>query len=151
GLVQRGDSESYVELFDRYYARIYRYALWQLRNIDAARDAAADTFARAFKAVAGYRPGESISYFPYLLQICRRLIYAERTRANRGFAYSLDDPESGAKRLIDSCGTPEESLLDEERRDMIRQSMQGLSPDDREIILLAFERDLSRRDIAALM
>ena len=149
--VQRGDRAAYVELFDRYYPQIHRYARWQMQDVEGASDVASETFVRAFKAVDGFRTNQNTPYLAYLLQICRRLIYAERHRKRRQPSHSLDDPEAQARKLIDSCAPPLESLLDDERRQMIRQSLEQLSPEDREVIVLAFESDLSRRDIAALL
>ena len=64
---------------------------------------------------------------------------------------SLDETDSEARRLIDSCPPPLEYVLEEEQREMIRQSLDQLAPADREIIALAYDHDMSRRDIAALL
>ncbi len=149
--VQQGDSAAYMELFDRYYAQIHRYARWQLQDPDTAQDIASETFVRAFRAIGGFRTSDNTPYAAYLLQICRRLIQSERSRKHKAPAYSLDDPESQARRLIDSCAPPLDDLLEEERRQMLRKSLDQLPPEDREVIILAFESDLSRRDIAQLL
>lgn len=149
--VQQGDRTAFIHLFDRYYAQIYRYARWQTRDPDAASDIASETFARALNAVAGFRTAENTPYLAYLLQICRRLVYAERNRARRGPVSSLDDPEASAKRLIDSCSLPIDLLLEQERKAKLQDALERLQGDDREIILLAFDRDLTRRDIASIM
>ncbi len=148
--VQAGEGPAFVELFDRYYAQIHRFARWQTGDAEAASDFAIETFERAYRAIKSFRTGENTPYLAYLLQITRRLIIAERVRVRRGTIYSLDDPEASAKRLIDSCSLPMDIVLEEERRATVRDALDRLSPEDREIILLAFERDLTRRDIAAV-
>lgn len=150
-LVQGGDHAAFVELFDRYYTQIHRFARWQLQDPDAAQDVASETFVRAFRAIGGFRTGDNTPYLAYLLQICRRLVHAERNRRRKAPAYSLDDPDSQARHLIDSCAPPVDYLLEEERREMLRNSLDRLPPEDREVIVLAFESDLSRRDIASLL
>ena len=149
--VQKGDRDAYVALFDRYYSRVYRYARWQSGDPDLAADAASETFVRAYAAVDGFRTEDSTPYLAYLLQICRRILISNHSRPANRKTVSLDDVDSEARRLIDSCPPPLEYLLEEEQREMIRLSLDRLPPGDREIIALAFEQDLSRRDIAALM
>jgi RNA polymerase sigma-70 factor (ECF subfamily) len=149
--VQRGERGAYVALFDRYYPRVYRYARWHSGDPDLATDAASETFVRAYCAVDGFRTEDHTPYLAYLLQICRRILMSNRFRQSSNRTESLDESDSEARRLIDSCPPPLEYVLEEEQREMIRQSLLQLAPLDREIIALAYEQDLSRRDIAALM
>ena len=149
--VQKGDRDAYVALFDRYYPRVYRYARWQCGNMDLAADAASETFVRAFGAVDGFRTEDNTPYLAYLLQICRRILISNHARAGNRASVSLDDADSEARRLIDSCPPPLDYVLEEEQREIIRRSLDRLPTADREIIALAYEQDLSRRDIAGLM
>ena len=149
--VQKGDRDAYVALFDRYYARVFRYARWQSGDPDLAADAASETFVRAYAAVDGFRTEDNTPYLAYLLQICRRILISNHSKPSNRKSVSLDDVDSEARRLIDSCPPPLEYVLEEEQREMIRLSLKRLPPGDREIIALAFEQDLSRRDIAVLM
>src|SRR5262249_49139639 len=64
--VQRGERTEYLEIFDRYYARIEGYAQHQLRNAETARDIASETFLRAYRHVDSFRIGEQMSYLGYL-------------------------------------------------------------------------------------
>lgn len=153
--VQRGERTEYLEIFDRYYARIEGYAQHQLRNAETARDIASETFLRAYRHVDSFRIGEQMSYLGYLFLVCRRLILTERQRARSTPVVSWDQvtPETrdAEERLADTGALPLEQLLDSEKREMIQQALQQLSVEDREIIQLAFEKDLSRRDIAEIM
>ncbi len=153
--VQRGERSEFVELFDRYYARIEGYAQRQLRNAETARDLASETFLRAYRNVDSFRIGEQISYIGYLFLVCRRLILTERQRMHTTAVVSWDQAIEEHKidesRLADTDELPLARLLDSEKREMVQQALQTLSIDDREIIQLAFERDLSRRDIAQIL
>jgi RNA polymerase sigma-70 factor (ECF subfamily) len=153
--VQRGERSEFLEIFDRYYPRIEGYAQHQLRNAEAARDIASETFLRAYRNVDSFRIGENISYVGYLFLVCRRLILTERQRLRSAAVVSWDqaiqEHQIQEARLADTDALPLARLLDTEKRDMVRQALQRLSADDREIISLAFERDLSRRDIAQIL
>jgi RNA polymerase sigma-70 factor, ECF subfamily len=148
--VQKGRTSEYLILFDRYYARVENYARRHLQHAEAARDVASETFLRAYRNVQRFRIGEGITYLGYLLMICRRLILTERAQQRRAHIISLDEsPE--AERLSDTARLPLAQLLDGERQKMIQDALEHLPEDDREIVYLAFERDLSRRDIAEIL
>ena len=149
--VQQGDRAAYLELFDRYYSRVESYARWRTRDPESARDAASETFLRAYRSIASYRVDAGSSYLAYLLQICRRIIGAEQQRSASVVLTSIDENHAAIDRAGDESDVPLLYLLEEERREMLHDALDRLSEDDREIIHLAFERDLSRRDIAEIM
>lgn len=148
--VQAGARNEYVELFNRYYDRVESYARLRLRQSDAAKDIACETFLRAYRSVDRYRVGEGMSYLGYLLTICKRLIITEVGRPVVAVTSSLDDAEQ-VERLVDASPLPIAHLLEGERRRMVRGALAMLPPDDAEIIHLAFERELSRREIGEIM
>lgn len=149
--VQRGERNAFITLFDRYYARVESYARWQMRQPEIASDIASETFLRAYRSVDGFRTETGTPYFAYLLQICRRLIQTERGRRMIESSCSLDALDADSTRLLETEELPLASLLLGERRTMVQAALDQLSYDDREIILLAFEKDLSRRDIAEIL
>src|SRR5438477_11220942 len=138
--VQQGERDAYLVLFDRYYARVERYARRQLHHAEAARDIASETFLRAYRSVDSFRIG-GISYLGYLLLICRRLILTEQTRQRLAPIHSLDERREDIL-PADSADLPLDILLAEERGTMLQQALMQLSAEDREMLRLAFERDL---------
>ncbi len=152
--VQQGERTEFLELFDRYYPRIEGYAQRQLHNAEAARDIASETFLRAYRHVDSFRIGE-ISYVGYLFLVCRRLILTERQRARSSPVVPWDPAQhenlAEAEPQADTAALPLARVLHAEKRAVVRQALQQLPADDQEIILLAFERDLSRRDIAQIL
>jgi RNA polymerase sigma-70 factor (ECF subfamily) len=148
--VQSGDREAFLLLFDRYYSRVESYDRRQMRDAEAARDIASETFLRAYRTVDGFRIGE-ISYTGYLFLICRRLMVTEQTRHGRLVSRSLDESADELDMLPDGAALPLDLLLSAERGTMLRSALDQLSAPDREIIHLAFERDLSRREIADIL
>ena len=150
GRVHDGDREAFLVLFDRYHGRVESYARRQMQNSEAARDIASETFLRAYRTVDSFRIGE-ISYAGYLFMICRRLIVTEQTRSTANMACSLDESAGEIDMLADGATLPLDLLLSAERSDMVRSALEKLPAGDREIIQLAFDQDLSRRDIAEIL
>ena len=149
--VQQGERAEYMELFERYYARIENYARRRLQNAESAKDVASETFLRAYRSIDSFRTGEKAPYLCYLLQICRRLVALENTRLRAAPTFSLDDSDPDSHRLADTSELPLAHLREKERRGIIQEALNCLPEDDQEIIHLAFERDLSRRDIGVIL
>ena len=147
--VQSGDRQAYLLLFDRYYKRVESYARRQMQHPEAAQDIASETFLRAYRTVDAFRIGE-ISYAGYLFLICRRLMATEQGRHSLVWR-SLDETAEEADSIPDGSALPIELLLSAERGAMLRDALDRLPASDREIIGLAFEQDLSRRDIAEIL
>ena len=151
GAVQQGERSKYITLFDRHYSRVENYARRQLQNAEAARDVASETFLRAYRNVDSFRIGDNVSYIAYLLMICHRLTLTELARRRATPVSSLEDHAIVVDRLADRGASPVDRLLEGERRDMLRVALNSLPSDDREIIHLAYERDLSRQDIVSIL
>ncbi|MCA1596621.1 MAG: RNA polymerase sigma factor [Chloroflexi bacterium] len=146
---QQGERDQFMHLFNRYYARVESYARRLLSEREAAEDVASETFVHALRNLHAYRAGETSSYLAYLLMICRRLAINEGARRLRRNT-SLDDlPESDTPAAVDPL--PLDRVLVAEQREAVRLGLEALSPGDREIIHLAFEKDLSRQDIMRVL
>jgi len=148
--VQGGDREAFLLLFDRYYGRVEGYARRQMQNPEVARDIASETFLRAYRTVDSFRINE-ISYIGYLFMICRRLTLTERSRYGGVPVRSLDENADELEAIPDGDDLPVDLLLSAERSTMLRDALEKLPAADREIIHLAFERELSRRDIGEIL
>ncbi len=78
-----GDEASFRELFDRFFPRLYRFALARLdRDQEAARDAVQQTFCNAIERLEQYR-GEAALY-TWFCQICRNVITDHYRKQQRG-------------------------------------------------------------------
>ena len=76
-----GDEQAFRELFDRFFPRLYRFALVRLEGErELAREVVQQTFCKAFERLESYR-GES-SLYGWFCQICRNAI-ADRARERR--------------------------------------------------------------------
>ena len=148
--VQQGERTAFVQIFDRYYQRVERYACRKLMNIESAADIASETFHRAFRSVDTFRIGQ-ISYLAYLYIICRRLVATEISKRIAAPFLSLDDLEDHLLPEYSKADMALESVLDSERSCMLQFALNCLDTDDREVVHLAFEKDISRKDIAEIM
>jgi RNA polymerase sigma-70 factor (ECF subfamily) len=78
-----GDEAAFRELFDRFFPRLYRFALARLdRDQETARDVVQQTFCNAIARLESYR-GEAALY-TWFCQICRNVITDHYRRQQRG-------------------------------------------------------------------
>jgi RNA polymerase sigma-70 factor (ECF subfamily) len=150
--VQHGETELFELVFERHYTRIERY----LRHLGVAErdreDLAAETFARALSRVASFNAASGTRYVTYLYAIARNLVTDHaRTWSRAPELVGLEDADD----VVDVVPRRESDPLlavmhaDEVRR--VRQAIAKLIPSDREMIYLSFDRELSSKEIMAVM
>ncbi len=148
--VQQGDYRAYVLIFDRYYAAIERYAVCLLGEGEAASAAASATFEKGFREAR--RKGATTAGYPArLFLLCRRsaLRTAPRQIARKLSRRPEPAPEVSGPASLDDL--PLSIILCGERDALVLSALNELAPPDREIIHLAFEPVLFRKDLGAIL
>ena len=119
----------------------YNLARWLTRDDVDAQDVVQEACLRAFQYYDGFRGGDSRAW---LLAIVRNTCYSwlHKNRAHEllSFDEELSDVESDA--------TPEEKLLERIDQQALRQALEELPAEFREVIILRELEDLSYKEIA---
>jgi RNA polymerase sigma factor (sigma-70 family) len=132
----RDEPEAFVAVYERHHAAVHNYLRRRL-GTDAADDLAAETFVRAFRARARYRP-QSESARPWLLGIAANLIGDRR----RDEARALRALQRTASRGV------AEDLPAEPLDPRLVEALRRLSRQDREALLLYAWGELTYAEIA---
>lgn len=131
--IRAGDAEAFEDLMARTEARVLGVAWRILRDRDLARDAAQETYLRIHRSLAGFRLGEDFQAWMtrIALNVCFDLAKKRGPFPDRGA-----DLEALAQ-----PGPPaaEEAVLLAQRRALVRQALQTLTPAERSALVL---RDL---------
>lgn len=101
-----GDEAAFRELFDRFFPRLYRFALARLPgDPDAARDVVQQTFCNAIERLDTYR-GEAALY-TWFCQICRNAVadHFRRSGGRSGRVVLLED-QPDARAILESLAAP---------------------------------------------
>jgi RNA polymerase sigma-70 factor (ECF subfamily) len=104
--ILRGDEAAFRDLFDRFFPRLYRFALARLpADPDGARDIVQQTFCLAIERLDTYR-GEAALY-TWFCQICRNVI-ADHYRRNPGRSARvvLLEDQPNARAILESLAAP---------------------------------------------
>lgn len=124
------DRAAFALLYRRYVVPVYRYCGIRLASHEAAEDATADIFARAFAGLGGYRGDRP--FRAWLFAIAHNTVAnAHRARARRP---SL--PLAAADLVADVDPSPEERVLAREAREDVRALLDHLPQGQREVVAL---------------
>ena len=136
-LVERarsGDREAYGMLFDRFHDEIYRFATRRIGDPIAGQDAAAETFADAFRALPRFKQ-TGVPFEAWLYTIARRRIVDQvRTRARHDHAELSSDDLA-----MPSSTGHEASVVDTM---LLRAVIARLPDGERDVVELRFMEDL---------
>jgi len=129
---QRGSRAAFEELFARYRDRLYGFFRRRLNSDGRAEELAQETFLAVMRGSTRYEPRALVR--TYLYGIALNLLAAERRKQHR------DVP--AAEPVVDA--DPDAVLW-------VRQALEKLEPDDREILMLREYDELSYGEIAGLL
>lgn len=134
------------ELYDRYERRVWAVGLRRLRDRGAAEDLVQETFVRLWRAAPRFDP-ERGTVGALLMTIAYRAASdLGRRRAGETTVVSLDvDVADGPAEPHGGTEQEEQLLL----RDELQTALSALSDEQREILRLHFQEDLTQAEIAS--
>jgi RNA polymerase sigma-70 factor (ECF subfamily) len=145
----RGDVEAFNALVLRYQDSVYTLTYRIMGERHSAADATQEAFISAFRHLETYRGG---SFRSWLLRIATNTCYDELRRRKRRPTTSLEelpgaDSEDGPT-LPAAIDTPEQALQQRELNDAIQNCINGLSDDQRVVLVMSDVQGISYQEIA---
>jgi RNA polymerase sigma-70 factor (ECF subfamily) len=150
--VLAGDEAAFGEFFDRFFPRLYRFALVRLRHDgDAAEEIVQRVLIRALRGLHGYR-GEA-ALLTWLCTLCRREIAACYQRQHRSREVSILDDEPDLRAALEALAAsgsddPEVRLLRRELADLVRLTLDHLPGRYGDVLEWKYIQGLSVTEIA---
>ena len=141
-----GDVAAFQALYSRHRAPLFRHLQRQLRDPSLAEELFQDVWQRVIAARERYRP--DAKFGTWLYQVAHNRI-ADHWRAKQ---YRPDAPEDGdelAARVPDPQ-TPERQLSAFEERRRLQLALEELPEEQREVVLLRLEQELSLEEIGEI-
>lgn len=142
-----GDVQNWEELFERYSPAVFGYLHRMSGDRHLAEDLTSETFYRAMRSLDGFRGDSSLK--TWLLRIARNLYLNRKRRDER--SSSLDELEEKGMTRAAGEPDPEAQMIREEESEAVRRALGALAEDDRSILLLAAEEELSCREIGDVL
>ena len=141
-----GDVTAFDQLYSRHRGRLYRYLLRQLRDQATADELFQDVWQRVIAARAGWKPEAAFS--TWLFRIAHNRL-ADHWRASSYRPPAPADADERAARIPDP-DTPERTLSEFEQRRLLQLALDALPAEQREVLLLRLEQELTLEEIGAI-
>ncbi len=151
----RGDRGAFARLVDEHKRSVYGLCLRLLGDAEEARDAAQETFTRAYAALDGYDADHP--FVPWVLRIARNhCLDLLRRRLPQRQRLELDaDPSEDApdhRDLPDAEAAPADEAMERaQARRRLEGAIDSLPPNYREAVQLFHVDQMSYKEIAATM
>lgn len=143
---RQGDRPALEALLERYQARIYRYGLRMCGDREDAKDVLQDTMLAMARRVGGL---QAVGALPTWLYTVARSFCIKRRRGVRTVARPLDEVAPAA--LADPARGPEERVADRQLETALAAAITGLSPPQRDVLVLRDVEGLSAPQVAAVL
>jgi RNA polymerase sigma-70 factor (ECF subfamily) len=133
----------FAPIYEHYFPRIYGYCLRRLGTLQEAEDLTSHVFIRALQNLKSYRGGRVSAW---LFRIARNAVI-NHYRSSRP-QVSLDVIEW---ELPDSCSGPGERLIEAEEWQALRELIDGLPEDQRDLLALKLTGELTSEEIGEVV
>jgi RNA polymerase sigma-70 factor (ECF subfamily) len=155
---RRGQREAFGALVRRYERELYGYLRRYLGDGNLADDVFQNTFLQLYTKIGQYEPGRPVR--PWLYTIATHQAIDALRRNGRHPVLSLDqqreelaggDIQSLVAMLETRGPGPLDAALSEERRQVVRASVENLPDFLRQVVVLAYYQGLKYREIAEIV
>jgi RNA polymerase sigma-70 factor, ECF subfamily len=130
--------------------RLYSYALVLTRNRSEAEDLVQETYVRAIGAMGRLRSDSNVKSWMFTIL---RNIWLNQLRQRRTAPQMLeiDGDDNAANSVVEFSKDPHEAYISKIESELVREAIQKLPVDFREIILLREYEELSYQEIATIL
>jgi RNA polymerase sigma-70 factor (ECF subfamily) len=144
--IRAGDQRAFVELIDRYKARIFHTTLRILDNREDAEDAAQDTFVRAHRGLENFREDAAFSTWIYRIcvNVCLNLLESRKR-------FKTQDIDNTPIEDLPYTESPENSLEDDDLQTRVFSAAEKLPAKYRTVLVLYHLQHLMYQEIAEIM
>lgn len=150
--IQSGDHNAFETLINRYQRQVANQIYMNMGNRDDVEDIAQEVFIRVYRSLPKFKFNSS--FFSWIYRITMNLCIDEIRKRKIRRMLSLDflaEDYLDKSGVSDEVTTPSESVLLNEKKDIVRRAMHHLSKEHREILTLREYQDLSYDEIAEIL
>lgn len=138
-----GDASAFATLYARHRGKLYRYLLRQLRDNALADEFFQDVWQRLIAARETWKP--DAGFAPWLYTIAHHRL-GDHWRSLKHRPAAPTDADERMARIADP-DTPERVLSEFERRRQLQLALDDLPEEQREVLLLRLEQELTLEEI----
>ena len=138
-----GDAAAFEQLYARHRGKLYRYLQRQLRDNAVADELFQDVWQRVIASRSGWKPDAGFATWLYTIAHHR---LGDHWRSLKHRPSAPADADERMARVADP-DTPERVLSEFERRRQLQLALDDLREEQREVLLLRLEQELTLEEI----
>ncbi len=140
--------EAFGEIVKRWERKIFALCFGMLNREDEAKDAAQETFIAAFRNLKNFRGDAKVSSWLHRIAINQCLTTKRRTKS-RSESFIDDDENQNEKIFVAPARiSPSRTTEQNERLKFVRQAVQSLPSDLRQVIVMKEFEDMTFQEIS---
>ncbi len=144
-----GDQKAYAELLGRYRDAIYFMLLKMVNNSDDADDLTIEAFGKAFKNINQYTPNYAFSTWLFKIATNNCIDFIRKKRGiHIPIEHTTEDSEISTIIIHSDHPDPEETLINGQKSDLLREIVNKLKPRYRKLVELRYFSELSYEEIS---
>jgi len=142
--IATGDQGAMRTLYNRHHVRVFRFVTRLIGDATTAEDVVSEAFIDVWRQADRFEGRSAVS--TWIMSIARfKALSARRRRQD----VELDDRV--AETVADQGCTPEEAILEMDRNAQLRDCLQQLTPEHREIVDLVYYHDKTIEEVAEII
>ncbi|NNE78560.1 MAG: RNA polymerase sigma factor [Pricia sp.] len=146
-IVDSGNDLLFGYIYDRYANKIFNKCFGFAKSIDEAEDLTQDVFLMIFVKLGSFREQSKFSSWVYALTYNFCVNYVNRNK-ERKIRQKSDQFDSGEHKFFAEV---EDRKLLELRSDKLKKALDSIDPEDKSILLLKYQDDVSIKELCTLL
>jgi len=142
--IAAGDRAAMRILYNRHQVRVFRFVARLVDDAASAEDVVSEAFIEVWRQADRFEGRSSVS--TWIMSIARFKALSVRRRRQE-----IELDQKVEETVADQYSTPEQILLETDRRAQLRACLSQLSPDHREIIDLVYYHDKTIEEVAEIV
>lgn len=142
--IATGDQFALRTLYNRHRVRIFRFAVRLVGDAASAEDIVSESFIEVWRQACRFEGRSSVS--TWIMSIARFKALSVRRRRQE-----IEIDENVMETIADQSATPEQIVLETDRRIQLRACLARLSPEHREIVDLVYYHDKTIEEVAEII
>lgn len=145
-VAQEGNTEAFGAIYERYADKVFRYLNAHLGNGLDAEDLTEEVFIRVWRSLPDYRE-RGTPFLSFVFRVARNALIDHYRRERRAVGQLSSDEVT----VADHQPGPLEMVSQQMERQELKEALEGLREDYRNVLILRFFSDLDPEDTALAM
>lgn len=144
-LAKNGDTEAFGRLYELYFTPVYRYIYLRTKSKEEAEDLTQVVFIKVFKSIGGFQE-QNKQPLAYFFTVARNTVIDHWRKKKE--VLSDKPPETLS---AESFENPQNLIDQKSTAQAIYKSLENLTEEQQEVIILKFINDLTTAEIATVL